>query len=195
MKIIATFLIAGLCGFCSCKSRADNLIQIDQIGSNNTITVDQQGDGHIAKLRIGETSSVDYTTIAITQQGAAKIANVEIKSGINNSANIQQDGNGNHNAAIQNLNGSGNQMNITQTGSGSHSFTVTAGAGTTNDANVLNAQQSGGAGADKTFNLWLNGSTGANVSVQQNNPNTASQGGMNIQCMPGTCGNFSYIRN
>ena len=177
---------------------SDNSIYIDQVGNYNSISIDQTGNGHSATVNLGNnngSSNVDYTTIAIMQQGAPKTASVEIKSGTNNAVSIQQDGTGNHTSAIQNLNGSGNQFNISQSGAGNHSFTVTNTAGSTNDANVLNAQQSGGAGADKTFNLWLNGATGANISVQQTNPTTASQGGMmSIQCMPGTCGNWSYIR-
>jgi hypothetical protein len=203
MKLIAIFLmiisLAGLrCTDVKAQSTSDNTIYIDQVGSNNSISIDQTGNGHSATVSLGNnngSSNVDYTTIAIIQQGAPKTASVEIKAGSNNSVSIQQDGSGNHTAAIQNLNGSGNQFNITQSGNGKHEFTVTNTAGSTNDANVLNAQQTGGVGAEKTFNVWLNGATGANISVQQTNPTTASQGSMSIQCMPGTCGNWSYIRN
>ena len=50
----------------------------------------------------------------------------------------------------------------------------------------------GGLGADKTFNLLLNGASGAGVTVTQTNPTQANQGSMSIQCNP--CGSYSYIR-
>ena len=101
---------------------------------------------------------------------------------------------GNHTANIQNLNGNANNIGITQTGAGTHSMTITGGTGTTNSNNTIDVTQSGGVGADKTYNLWLNGATGAGVTVQQTNPTQSNQGSMNIQCNP--CGSgWSYIRN
>ena len=174
---------------------ADNTVNIDQVGDNNTISITQDGSGHSATLTLGKTTPADNTNINITQQGTgAKTATIEIPAGINNGVVLFQDGAGNHTANIQNLNGSANNIGITQTGAGSHSMTITGGAGTTNSNNTVDVTQSGGAGADKTFNLWLNGATGAGVTIQQTNPTQANQGGMNIQCNP--CGSgWSYIRN
>ncbi|NBU05363.1 MAG: hypothetical protein EBT39_03310, partial [Sphingobacteriia bacterium] len=70
--------------------------------SNNTITIVQDGSGNSATIKAGATSDVDYNTFTITQQGAAKTASIELKSGVSNTFNIQQDGTGNHNASIQN---------------------------------------------------------------------------------------------
>jgi hypothetical protein len=174
---------------------ADNTITIDQIGDNNTTVIVQDGAGHSATVNLGRVSSVDNTNISIVQQGTgAKTAAIEMPLGINNGVVLFQDGAGNHTANIQNLNGSANNIGISQTGAGSHSMTITGVAGTVNNNNTVDVIQSGGAGADKTFNLWLNGATGAGVAIQQTNPTQTGQGGMNIQCNP--CGSgWSYIRN
>jgi hypothetical protein len=170
-----------------------NTVYIDQIGSGNQTTIVQDGTGHYANLSTGVTSPADYNVFSIMQQGAAKSASIELKSGINNTFNIQQDGTGNHTASIQNMIGSGNNVNITQQGAGNHSFTVTNPNNATNNGNTVTATQTGGAGADKTFNLYFNGATGAGVTVQQTNPTQADQAGMMIQCNP--CGSgWSYIK-
>ena len=96
---------------------------------------------------------------------------------------------------IQNLNGSGNGISVTQLGAGKHEFNVIAGTGTTNNGNTITGNQSGGVGADKWFNVNLNGATGATVNVVQDNATTADQASMNIQCLSGTCGTFSYIKH
>ena len=79
---------------------------------------------------------------------------------------------------------------ICQIGAGNHSMTVTGGVGTTNSGDTINATQSGS--GDKTFQLNLNGTTGATVNVQQTNPTTPNSGSMTIQCI--TCGTYNYIR-
>jgi hypothetical protein len=182
--------VAGL-GYCNKTHAADNTIMVDQIGSNNTITVVQDGAGHTAAVKLGAISDVDYTTISITQQGAGKLAKVEIPSGVSNNASIQQDGTGNHIANIQNLNGSANNITIGQSGAGNHTFNVAADPGTTNSGNTINATQSGS--GNKQFDLTLSGTSGASVTVQQTNPIQSNGGSMNIQCTP--CGAYSYIRN
>lgn len=172
---------------------ADNSISIDQVGSYNTVVISQDGTAHDATVHLGKNSSVDNTSIAIDQKDSGKkIANVEITAGINNGVNILQQGAGNHSAAIQNLSGSANNITVTQTGTGNHSIAITGGAGTTNNANTITADQSGGSGADKTFQLNLNGTNGATVNVQQTNPTTSNSGTMSIQCI--TCGTYNYIR-
>jgi hypothetical protein len=194
MKLLITCMVITLAGIqCSNARAADNTVTIDQIGSGNQTTIVQDGTGHSATLTTGSTSPTDYNVFSILQQGAAKTASIELKSGINNTFNIQQDGTGNHNASIQNFIGSGNQVTVSQSGTGNHSFTVTNPNNSTNNGNTVTATQAGGAGADKTFNLYLNGATGAGVTVQQTNPTQADQGGMSIQCNP--CGaGWSYIR-
>jgi hypothetical protein len=191
--IIALALsVAGL-GHCNRAHAADNTVIIDQIGSNNQTTVVQDGSNNRATITTGATADVDYATFSITQQGNNKTASIEVKSGINTTASIQQSGAGNHTASIQNLTGSGNNISVTQQGDGNHEFNVINGTGTTNSGNTINATQSGGVGSDKWFNVWLNGATGANVQIQQGGTG-ASQSSMAIQCMPGTCGTWSYTR-
>ena len=175
---------------------ADNKITVDQIGSGNTVTIEQVGKGHQATVNMGSATDVDNVTLTILQQGTGvKTSTVAIPSGINNSVNIQQDGAGNHVASIQNLNGSGNSVTINQSGAGKHELNVIGGAGVTTTGTTVSGVQSGGVGADKWFNVWLNGSVGATVNVVQDNANTADQASMNIQCLSGTCGTFSYIKH
>ena len=170
-----------------------SIIYIDQVGTGNTTTVVQDGDGHSAVITTGSISPTDYNVFSITQQGAAKTATIELKEGINNTFNIQQDGAGNHTAAIQNMIGSGNNVAITQQGAGSHTFNITNPNNATNNGNTVSATQSGGVGADKRFDLTFNGATGAGVTIIQTNPTTPDQGGMNIQCNP--CGSgWSYTK-
>jgi hypothetical protein len=172
---------------------ADNQISIDQIGSYNTVVVAQDGTTQLATVSLGKSSAVDNTYINITQQGTGnKTAAVDIPSGINNSVVMFQDGAGNHTAGIQNLNGTANNINIGQTGAGNHTMNITGATGATNSGNTSGAEQSGGIGADKSFQLNLNGTTGATVNVQQTNPTTPNSGSMTIQCI--TCGTYNYIR-
>ena len=211
MKLLIVAMIISMAGF-KCTDvkaqtivgeRADgtaiyaptsgNLIYIDQVGSGNTTTVVQDGDGHSAVITTGGISATDYNVFSIAQQGAAKSANIELRSGISNTFNIQQDGTGNHSANIQNMIGSGNNVAITQQGAGNHIFNITNPNGATNNGNTVNATQSGGVGADKRFDLMFSGATGAGVTINQTNPTTPDQGGMNIQCNP--CGSgWSYTK-
>ena len=187
--IIILFLVAGI-GSCS-QARADNLISIDQIGTNNTVIVNQDGTTQTVKLTVGKDSAVDNSYFNITQQGTGtKTAIVDMPSGYNNSVIMFQDGSGNHTASIQNLNGSANNINFSQTGAGNHSMIVTGAPGTTNSGDTINSTQSGS--ADKLFQLNLNGTTGATINVLQTNPTTPNSGSMSIQCT--TCGTYNYTR-
>ena len=178
------------------KARAaDATVNINQVGSNNVINIEQYNAAHNATITLGTISPVDNTNISIVQRDSGvKTASVEIPSGINNGVTILQQGTGNHTASIQNLNGSGNSISVDQNGAGNHEFNVVAGTGTINNGNTINATQTGGAGADKWFQVNLSGATGATVNVQQTNPTQAQQGSMNIQCSSG-CGTWSYVRN
>jgi hypothetical protein len=170
-----------------------NVVYIDQIGTGNTTTVVQDGEGHSAVITTGSISPTNYNVFSILQQGAAKAASIDLKAGINNTFAIQQDGTGNHTAAIQNMIGSGNNVTITQQGSGNHIFNITNPYNATNDGNTVTATQSGGAGANKRFDLTFSGASNAGVTIQQTNPTQANEGGMNIQCT--NCGSgWSYIR-
>jgi hypothetical protein len=189
--VVIGFLIAGL-GSCA-PTRADNQITIDQIGNYNTVAITQDGTAKSAAVVMGKDSAADNNYIAITQQGTgAKAAKIEIPSGINNSVTVNQDGAGNHYAGIQNLSGTANNVNIGQSGAGNHTLAISGAAGSTNSGDTINAIQSGGPGADKSFQLNLNGTTGATVNIQQTNPTTANSGSMTIQCI--TCGTYNYIR-
>lgn len=186
--LLLSLLVNSLC-------YAGSEVVIDQIGSNNTITVEQKDtDNNYVRIKTGTISSVDYTIFSVLQQGTgAKTADMEIKSGINNSVNLTQEGAGNHRANILGLIGSGNNLTVNQSGSGSHEFKVDNWNSSTNNGNTITANQSGNAGANKWFAVNLNGATGANVSVTQNNPTTPDAASMLIQCNP--CGAYSYVKN
>lgn len=183
--------VAGL-GYCGKTHAADNTVMVDQIGSGNQTSIVQDGSNNTALVTTGYASDVNYSVFSIVQQGNNKTASIEVKSGINNTASIQQSGAGNHTASIQNFVGSGNNISINQQGDGTHEFNVINGQGTTNNANTVTATQTGGVGENKSFNLYFNGSTGATANVSQSGQ--ANSGSMTIQCMPGTCGTWSYTR-
>jgi hypothetical protein len=169
-----------------------NTIYIEQIGSYNSITVNQDGLGHAATVTMGLTSAVDNTTVAIDQKDSgAKTATVNIPGGINNSVSILQQGAGNHTASITNLNGIANNVTINQGGAGKHTLEIVGAAGSQNNGNTITALQTGGVGADKTFNLTLNG-WNTNVNIEQTNPTTAGQSSMNISC-GNSCGTQPWV--
>jgi hypothetical protein len=171
-----------------------NTIYIEQIGSYNSVTVNQDGSGHTATVTMGLTSSVDNTTVAIDQKDSGlKTATVNIPGGFNNSVSILQQGAGNHTASITNLNGIGNSVTINQGGAGKHTLEIVGAAGSQNNGNTITALQTGGVGTDKTFNLGLNG-WNTNVTIEQTNATTPGQASMNITC-GNSCGTqpWTYI--
>ena len=195
MKLALIFFLVAIAGLqCNKVLAGDNTINIEQVGDNNTITISQDGSGHTATVELGKTTAGSGNNIAIDQKDSGpKVATVIIPTGINNGVSILQQGAGNHTANIQNLNGSGNNISIDQNGAGNHQFILVGTNGSTNNGNTVGAVQSGGFGADKSFQLDLNGANGATVGIQQTNPTQANQGTMTIQCNPCT-GNYSYTR-
>ena len=192
--LIIFFLIAGL-GYCSHPKAADNTVIIDQVGSNNQYIITQDYTGNSINISVGKDSASDNNVIGITQGGfGQQTSNIKIPSGINNTVTVTQNGVGNMVATVDNMNGSANNITINQSGASNNTMNIIGGTGTTNNANTINATQSGNAGADKTFTLNMNGTNGANVTVQQTNPNQSNSGSMSIQCYT-NCGSYSYIRN
>jgi len=178
--------------FCT-SAWADSGIYIDQVGSNNQITITQDGDGHSINLTLGKDSPLDNSIINITQQGlGAKNANIDMPGGYNNTVRVSQDGNGSQTANITSLSGAANSVDITQSGASNNTFNI-LGLGI-NNANTITATQSGNAGADKSFTLNMSNTNGATVNIQQTNPSQPNTGSMSINCYTG-CGTYSYIRN
>jgi hypothetical protein len=191
-NIYAQNQIVGGPGQAVPASSTVNSIYIEQIGSYNSVTVNQDGTGHAATVTMGLASAVDNTTVAIDQKDSgAKTATVNIPGGINNSVNILQQGAGNHTASITNLNGIGNSVTINQNGAGKHTMEIVGATGSQNNGNTITATQTGGIGADKTFNLGLNG-WNTNVTIEQTNPTTANQSSMNITC-GNSCGTQPWV--
>lgn len=181
--------MAGL-GFCTSPRAQSNYVYIDQIGNNNTIKVQQDGTGHLAAVAIGAylpTNDNDLKT------GYNIGTNPYLGQGVSefNYVGIQQQGPGMHTTKIELPNASNNIISVIQDGSANHTFNITSGANTNNVNNTISATQSGS--AQKDFTLNMNGSNGAQVTVQQTNPTQANTGSMTIQCT--TCGAYSYIRN
>ena len=167
MKTILFVLVIWLITVMASKAQSNN-VYIEQVGNYNITVVDQQ----------------DTST---------KQANVT-SNGDNNQTNILQQGTGNHTASIQNLKGNSNIINLSQTGAGNHELNIINMPNTVNSNNNITANQSGGLGSDKWFNVWLNGANGAPVNVLQNNPTTPDQASMSIQCFS-NCGTWSYSKN
>lgn len=134
------------------RTTADSKVNIEQIGSFNTITVQQTGtknnyldyystgdhntvnviqsgnastQANYSEIKVGTGNNANYNTVNVTQQstGGAKGAFVTIE-GSNNSLILQQKDSGNHYANI-NLTGGNKNIDVTQTGSGSHMANVT----------------------------------------------------------------------
>jgi hypothetical protein len=150
-----------------------NFVYIDQIGSNNNISV-QQTD---------------------TEQKRASV----LLNGDFNDLTILQQGNGNHTAQVGPTNTStnsvnnSNTLNILQQGNGNHTASILFTNPTTNSNNTASITQKGGVGADKQFTLQMNGS-GIGVTVLQDNPLTPDSASMNIMCLTPPCTGYSYSK-
>ena len=167
-----------------------NYVYIDQIGSNNQITVEQDGGGHLVGVAVGAYLPVNQNDI---KTGYSIGNNPYLGSGTSefNNINIKQFGPGTQTTKIELPSASSNLITIDQSGIANHNFNIISGNNSTNINNTINATQSGS--AQKDFTLNLNGSNGATVTIQQTNPSQANSGSMSIQCT--TCGGYSYIRN
>jgi hypothetical protein len=136
----------------------------------------------------------NYNTIYVQQKDSDQKRATVTATGNNNDISLLQQGTGNHTTSIQGLNGSSNILNLNQSGAGNHELNIINMPSTVNSNNNITATQSGGAGSDKWFNVWLNGANGATVNVLQNNPSTPDQASMSIQCFS-NCGTWSYSKN
>lgn len=177
-----------------CFGQTTPNIYIDQAGNGNSFTVTQDYTGNYATIISGSQSAADYNVYNITQQGTGQLnASIELLSGYSNNISINQQGSGNNTATIQGLNGAANTISIGQSGAANNFFNLTATTGTINSGDTINVTQYGNGGADKSFNLTLSGSSGATVTVVQDNPTVSNSGSMTINCI--ICGSYSYIRH
>jgi hypothetical protein len=177
-----------------CFAQNNPNIYINQVGDNNTYNVSQEYSGDYIKITAGFMSPVDGNSFTVTQNGTGSlIAGIDLQSGINNTFNVIQGGSGNNVAKINGVVGDANGISVTQSGASNNTFILSTTAGTINSANTVNVTQSGNSGADKSFSLTLNGSSGATVTVIQDNPTVSNSGSMTISCL--ICGSYSYIRH
>lgn len=129
------------------RTTNDSKVNIEQIGSFNTITVTQTGTknnyldyysvGHYnnitvtqsgnsntqanySEIKVGTSSNANYNTVNVTQQstGGGKGSFVSIE-GSNNSLLLSQKDSGSHYASVELIGGNKN-VDVTQQGSGSH---------------------------------------------------------------------------
>ena len=182
--------------FCSISfAQISPNVYIDQIGDNNNITITQSDAQHVTSIIMGKVNNANNNSINVTQQDTGiKTTNITLNAGIYNNLTISQQGIGNHVSSVMNLNGSNNGITINQSGTGSHTFNVDNWTGSTNTGNNINATQSGGVGANKWFQVNLNGAIGSTVNVQQtgSSPDSAS---MLINCNFGCGGVWNYTKN
>lgn len=150
---------------------AQNTVYIDQVGSNNTITVDQ-------------TTQSKSTTV--TTKGSW------------NEFQIIQQGSGTHSSSITQLYvmslNNNNIFSVDQRGKANHTANILMSNPTANNSNSAAIFQNGDMGANKTFNLTLNGSS-IGVTVTQNNLTVPDVSSMTITCLTPPCSGYSYTRN
>lgn len=150
---------------------AQNTVYIDQIGNNNTITVDQTTQSKSTTI----TTKGDWNEFTVNQQGTG-----------NHSSSITQT----HTMSSNN----NNIFSVDQRGQGNHTANILMNNATANNSNNASILQNGDTGANKTFNLTLNGS-GIGVTVTQNNLTVPDVGSMTITCLTPPCTGYSYTRN
>lgn len=165
MRVLLFLLATTLPAF------AQNTVYIDQVGNNNTVVINQNAQASSATV----TTKGDWNEYNVTQQGI-----------------------GTHSSSItQTYSMSSNNNNyffIDQKGAGNHTANITMSNPTANNTNNVSITQEGTSGANKTFNLTLNG-TGIGVNVVQNNLVVPDVGSMTITCLTPPCSGYSYIKN
>ena len=167
MKHLAALLLTSVSALAQTAPQPPaigNFVYVEQIGSYNNTTVIQTD----------------------SEQKRASVTS----TGNNNTINVLQENTGNHTVSVQSLTGNNNTLNLIQSGSGNHELAIINLSGT-NSNNTITSNQTGA--GNKSFNIGLNGTNGASVSVSQTVPVTDS-GSMTIQCFS-SCGSYSYIKN
>jgi hypothetical protein len=167
------FILMTSFAFSQTLPTSGNLVYIEQVGSNNTIYVEQK-DIDIKAVNIVNTG--DNNDFSISQQGmGSHIASISPSSGAKNSVN------------------NNNTISIQQSGAGNHTAVVSLDDPVANSNNVASIVQAGGIGANKQFTLQLQGS-GIGVNVLQDNATMPNAGTMLIQCLTPPCSGYSYTR-
>lgn len=186
-KIIFIILILALVQYSWAQP---SYVYVDQVGSGNQIKIEQTGTSHIVGVAIGAHLPSNANDLK-TGYTIGNNPYLGIGTSDFNNISIKQTGPGMQTTKIELPSASYNLITVDQSGSSNHTFNIVSGANTTNVNNTISATQSGS--AQKDFTLNMNGSNGAQVTVQQTNSAQANTGSMTIQCT--TCGAYSYIRN
>ena len=167
------FILMTSFAFSQTLPTSGNLVYIDQVGSNNTIYVEQKDLDIKAALVVNKGDNNDFS---ISQQGlgthiAAITPSVNAPNSVNNN----------------------NTISIQQSGAGNHVASVLFDDPVANSNNIASIVQAGGVGANKQFTLQLQGS-GITANVLQDNATVSNTGTMAIQCLTPPCSGYSYTR-
>lgn len=124
--------------FCS-SVYADNQVYIDQIGSYNTITIEQiSSSSTYSDLRING----NYNDVYILQESTFGNKNISLSiSGNNKTVDIIQQGSGNHQANIS-LSGEKSGLNLIQNGNIPQSYSLNFNCTTPGGCATIQVQQS-----------------------------------------------------
>jgi hypothetical protein len=189
LMTILLILLLIVVSQCSMSWAQGNYVYIDQVGNNNQFKVEQDGTGHVTGIAVGAYLPANANDL---KTGYTIGTNPYLGYSVSefNNISVKQTGPGIQTTKIELPSASGNLITVDQSGSANHTFNITSGANTTNINNTITATQSGS--AQKEFTLNMNGTNGAQVTVQQTNPTQANTGSMTIQCT--TCGAYNYVR-
>jgi len=160
------------------RTTADSKIFVEQIGSNNTTTINQSGTKN---NYVNYFSNGSFNTVNIVQSGTAstQVNYVDLSIGTagtasnSNTVNIAQTSTGGGKATFAAISGSNNSLNVQQKDSGNHWADVTLSGGN----KTVGITQQGSAshmtrveltGQATTLNLTQTGSTQQFYSIQHN---------------------------
>lgn len=179
MRYLILFLIFTTTAF------AENIVYIDQIGSNNTTTVTQLG-------------STDKTAI-ILNKGNANVISITQEDVGNQQAFIgtpptqpPTDQNNQSYVYPKNNNNNNNTLSIIQIGSGAHIASINLDPSLPTSNNTATIIQGGA--ANKSFNLSLSGNS-ISANIIQDNATVPDAATMSIQCLTPPCSGYSYTKH
>lgn len=143
------------------RTTADNQVYVEQIGTSNTITVEQSGSYNSYAKYYGDGSS---NTVVITQSSTAPSANnyvdLTIAGNANNASVVQQSTGGNKSAFVT-INGNNNSLLARQTDNGNHYLEVNISG---NNKSVTTTQSGS---ASHMASVTLGGPEAASVNLTQ----------------------------
>jgi hypothetical protein len=178
MRYVLLFLILAMPAF------AQSSVYIDQIGSNNTTLVEQNGYGNKTAIILNRG---DNNNLTIMQENVGNqtafigTPPTQPPTALNNQSYVFPTNNNNSN----------NTLSIIQIG-GSHTAAINLDPTVTTSNNTATILQSGS--ANKSFNLSLSGSSIV-ANITQDSATVPDAASMSIQCLTPPCGGYSYTKH